>query len=93
MAYVFAPRPEGEVDARFFFVAGGGVVEDLATGSACANLGGYLLATGAALPVRKVIHQGAAVRRPSRLVLEVTPDGATRVTGAVIDLGHGEIRL
>lgn len=93
MAYVFAPRPDGELEARFFFLSGGGVVEDPATGSACANLGGYLLATGATLPLHRVVHQGAAVRRPSRLELEVTADRRIRVTGAVVELGRGRVRL
>lgn len=93
MAYVFAPRPDGELEARFFFLSGGGVVEDPATGSACANLGGYLLATDATLPAHRMVHQGAAVRRPSRLALEVTADRRIRVTGAVVELGRGWIRL
>lgn len=91
MAYAFAPRADGELEARFFFMAGGGVVEDPATGSACANLGGYLLATGAALPAHRVVHQGAATRRPSRLELEVTPARAIRVSGEVVELGRGHL--
>jgi trans-2,3-dihydro-3-hydroxyanthranilate isomerase len=41
MALIFAPVAENGVLARFFFVANGAVLEDPATGSACANLGGY----------------------------------------------------
>jgi hypothetical protein len=63
------------------------------TGSACANLGGWLLATGAALPSRKTIHQGEAVGRPCRLDLEVTAERRIRVSGRVIELGRGTIRL
>ena len=43
------------VVARFFFPKHGAVLEDPGTGSACANLGGWLLATGAPLPQRLVI--------------------------------------
>jgi PhzF family phenazine biosynthesis protein len=93
MAYVFAEGPGGEVEARFFFLSGGGVVEDPATGSACANLGGWLLATHAPLPQRMVIHQGDAVGRPCRLGLEVTADRRILVSGRVIELGRGSIRL
>ena len=66
---------------RFFFPKHGAVVEDPGTGSACANLGGWLLATGAPLPQRLAIAQGDAVGRPCRLGLEVTrrsPDPRVR---------------
>lgn len=93
MAYVFAPGSGDEVEARFFFGSGGGVAEDPATGSACANLGGWLLASGAPLPVRRVVSQGAQVGRPSRLLLEVDAVRAVRVSGDVVELGRGTIRI
>ncbi len=93
MAYVWAEAAPGEVEARFFFMAGGGVVEDPATGSACANLGGWLLATGAPLPARRLVRQGRAVQRPSELRLEVTAEGAVRVSGEVVELGRGTMRV
>ena len=93
MAYVFAEVGPGEVEARFFFMAGGGVQEDPATGSACANLGGYLLATGAPLPVRRMVAQGERVGRPSRLLLEVDASGRVFVAGQVVKLGGGTIRI
>ena len=60
MAYVWAFDPNRErgagagrpVLARFFFPKHGAAAEDPGTGSACANLGGWLLATNAALPQR-----------------------------------------
>jgi PhzF family phenazine biosynthesis protein len=73
-------------------MAGGGVVEDPATGSACANLGGWHLATGAPRPVRLTVDQGRAVKRPSRLELTVTEDRAILVAGAVVELGRGILR-
>jgi trans-2,3-dihydro-3-hydroxyanthranilate isomerase len=88
MAYVAA----GD-QVRFFFTAHGAVVEDPATGSACANLGGYLLATGAPLPIDRVLHQGDAVGRPSKLHLRVAADRAIYVTGEVIELGRGTFEL
>jgi PhzF family phenazine biosynthesis protein len=93
MAYVWAEAAPGEVTARFFFMAGGGVVEDPATGSACANLGGWRIATGAQRPARLVVDQGRAVQRPSRLELTVTADGAILVAGAVVELGRGMLRI
>jgi PhzF family phenazine biosynthesis protein len=93
MAYLWAEERPGEVSARFFFMAAGGVVEDPATGSACANLGGWLLATGAALPVRWSLRQGAQAGRPSRLGLEVTAEGAILVSGEVVELGRGTLRV
>jgi PhzF family phenazine biosynthesis protein len=96
MAYVFAPAGEGSPTpyvSRFFFSKYGAVVEDPGTGSACANLGGWLLATGAALPQRLSIAQGEAVGRACRLGLEVTSDREIRVSGRVIELGSGAISL
>jgi len=101
MAYVFAPDDATATDvvdaqhvtARFFFLKYGGVVEDPGTGSACANLGGWLLATGAALPQRIAIAQGDAVARPCRLRLDVGLDRRIRVTGRVVELGRGSIVL
>jgi trans-2,3-dihydro-3-hydroxyanthranilate isomerase len=92
MAYVFA-REGDEVLARFFFPKHGSVIEDPGTGSACANLGGWLLATGAPLPQRLSVSQGEAVGRPCRLGLEVTPEREIRVSGRVIEIARGTIRL
>jgi len=92
MAYVFA-REGNRVLARFFFPKHGAVIEDPGTGSACANLGGWLLATGAALPQKLAVDQGEAVGRPCRLGLEVTADRRIRVSGRVIEIARGELRL
>jgi len=93
MAYVWARHGADRAVVRFFFTSHGAVVEDPATGSACANLGGWMLATGASLPLALELHQGDAVARPSRLGLRVDADGAIYVTGAVIELGRGTIDL
>jgi PhzF family phenazine biosynthesis protein len=93
MAYVFARAGEGEVVARFFFVSNGGVVEDPATGSACANLGGYFLVTKASLPIALRVRQGDAVSRPSELKLRVDRDRNVFVRGEVLELGRGTITL
>jgi predicted PhzF superfamily epimerase YddE/YHI9 len=69
------------------------VLEDPGTGSACANLGGWLLATGAPLPQRLSIDQGSAVGRPCKLGLEVTREREIRVSGRVIELGRGTVTL
>ena len=92
MAYVFA-REDERVLARFFFPKHGAVVEDPGTGSACANLGGYLLATGAPLPQRLVIDQGEAVGRPCRLGLAVDSDRSIHVSGRVVEIGRGTVTL
>jgi PhzF family phenazine biosynthesis protein len=92
-AYAFAVRGPDELEARCFFVEKGAVVEDPATGSACANLGGWLVATGAALPARRAVHQGEQVGRPSRLLLAVEGAEEIRVTGEVVELGRGTITL
>ena len=69
------------------------MVEDPGTGSACANLGGWLIATGSPLPQRIAIRQGDAVGRPCRLGLEVTADRRILVSGRVIELARGTVTL
>ncbi|WP_211461858.1 PhzF family phenazine biosynthesis protein [Collimonas silvisoli] len=94
--YVFAFDPDqpGRVLSRYFFSKqGGGVAEDPGTGSACANLGGWLIANRHALPVEYEIEQGEAVQRPCLLRLKVTADSAIQVGGKVIEIGRGKISL
>src|SRR5690606_26878876 len=92
MAYVFADDGDaaGTVTARFFFPSGGAFLEDPATGSACANLGGWFAATRPGESIRRAISQGEAVKRPSTLYLEVGP--GIRVGGRVVELGRGSVR-
>ena len=92
MAYVFA-REGDHVLARFFFPKHGSVIEDPGTGSACANLGGWLLATGSTLPQKLTIDQGEAVGRPCRLGLEVTRDRRILVSGRVTEVARGTLTI
>lgn len=98
-AYVFAfsgatLAGRREVKARFFIKApGSGLYEDPGTGSACANLGGWLLHTGARLPASVVIAQGREMHRPCRLQLDVTGDGKVRVGGRVVEVARGALTL
>lgn len=92
MAYVFA-REGNSVLARFFFPKFDAVLEDPGTGSACANLGGWLLATGASLPQRLQVAQGEATGRPCHLTLEVTAGRQIRVSGRVIEIARGTVTL
>jgi PhzF family phenazine biosynthesis protein len=92
MAYVWA-HDGARLLVRFFFTQHGAIIEDPATGSACANLGGWMLATGKPLPVTATLHQGAQVGRPSRLDLRVDEDRHIYVTGAAIELGRGELEI
>jgi len=91
MAYLVA-ADAAEWTVRFFFTSNGAVIEDPATGSACANLGGYLLTSGKA-PISATLRQGDAIFRPSRLGLRVDDAGGIFVTGSVIELGRGAIEL
>ena len=94
------PASSGEplrVHARVF-VAGAGVAEDPATGSAALGLGVWLVASGVAAPdgqTAYVVHQGAEMHRPSRLACVVTASGGTatsaRVTGRVVPVASGRI--
>jgi PhzF family phenazine biosynthesis protein len=98
--YVFA-FDEGNVrDARqvvvaryFFAKAGGGVDEDAGTGSACANLGGWLIHNKHALPASILVEQGDQMGRPCRLLLDVLADGRIQVGGRALEIGRGSISL
>jgi trans-2,3-dihydro-3-hydroxyanthranilate isomerase len=92
MAYVFAGAGE-HLLARFFFQQGTAALEDPATGSATANLGGWCLATGRPLPITFEISQGEYVGRVSRLYLRVDTARLIRVSGDVRELGAGVISL
>lgn len=93
MAYVFAESAPGKLLSRFFFPSGSAFVEDPATGSATANLGGWLIASGRTLPAQYEISQGEYAGRPSTLYLEVTAERHIFVSGDVIELGRGTIML
>lgn len=98
-AYVFAFSGERiddreQVMARFFIMApGSGLYEDPGTGSACANLGGWLLYAGHRLPARILVEQGVEMQRPCRLLLDVGTDGKVRVGGRVADVATGTVTL
>ena len=94
MAYVFhdAGDAAGTVESRFFFPSGPAILEDPATGSACANLGGWFTVIRPGTDIRRVVSQGEAVQRPSTLHLDVT-HGAIHVGGRVIELARGTLEL
>jgi PhzF family phenazine biosynthesis protein len=91
--YIFAPTSGDTLLARFFFTRGESIVEDPATGSATANLGGWYLANAAALPFVKTISQGELAGRPSTLTLRIDAERNVFVSGEVIELGRGSIEL
>jgi PhzF family phenazine biosynthesis protein len=89
--YVFAHTLEG-FEARYFWMTDqASVSEDPGTGSACANLGGWWLATEGDRPLDATIRQGTLLQRPNLLTLTVT-DGMIQVGGRVIELGAGQLR-
>ncbi len=92
LVYLWAPTGDETVEARLFFTQGAGAIEDPATGSACANLGGWWHARGER-GIRRVVRQGDAVHRPSELHLEVDADGGIHVGGTVHELGAGVLVL
>jgi PhzF family phenazine biosynthesis protein len=91
MAYLWA-SDASEWTVRFFFTANGALLEDPATGSACANLGGWMMTKGRA-PMTATLRQGDAIARPSRLRLRVDAEAGIFVTGSVIQLGHGNVEV
>jgi trans-2,3-dihydro-3-hydroxyanthranilate isomerase len=90
-AYVFAATGTSTLLARFFFSNGSSVLEDPATGSATANLGGWYLAQQSMLPLERDISQGEHAGRPSSLRLRIDADRRVFVSGEVLDLGSGWI--
>jgi trans-2,3-dihydro-3-hydroxyanthranilate isomerase len=92
MAYVFADAGDeaGSAVSRFFFPAGPAILEDPATGSACANLGGWFLALRPGVDVTRTVFQGDEAHRPSTLFLAVK-SGAVTVGGDVIELSRGTV--
>jgi PhzF family phenazine biosynthesis protein len=92
MAYVFAPRAGGYV-SRFFWEQAGAVREDAGTGSACANLGGYLNEEEAGVPSESLIEQGHAVKRLNVLRLRRDDSRQVYVGGRVVPLMRGSLTL
>ena len=91
--FVWAELGDGEILARFFLLKHGALLEDYGTGSAAANLGGWFVTRRAPLPLKRVIHQGEPIARPSTLLLEVDAGGEIYVGGLVMDLGAGSVVL
>jgi trans-2,3-dihydro-3-hydroxyanthranilate isomerase len=92
LMYVWAPTGPETIESRFFFIQGNAAIEDPATGSACANLGGWFLANGER-GIHRRIHQGGAIQRPSILDLTVDDQGTILVTGVVREVGRGTFTI
>jgi trans-2,3-dihydro-3-hydroxyanthranilate isomerase len=92
LVYLWAPTGPDTIEARLFFSQNNAVIEDPATGSACANLGGWFLANGER-GISRRIHQGSAIKRPSVLDLEVTQDDTILVSGVVREVGRGTFTI
>jgi trans-2,3-dihydro-3-hydroxyanthranilate isomerase len=101
MIMVFSRDPEREgsdIRARMY-APGISVPEDPATGSACAELGGYLAArdTRQEGTLRWIVEQGFEMGRPSIIEVEVDKAAgaitAVRVGGASVTMSEGSIRV
>jgi trans-2,3-dihydro-3-hydroxyanthranilate isomerase len=104
-AYLFAFNPEHpqQVLSRYFFTTSGGTVgEDPGTGSACANLGGWIIHHGLArifpaaklkFPMQWTIDQGEQTGRACKLTLSINPELEIFVGGRVVELARGVVRL
>jgi trans-2,3-dihydro-3-hydroxyanthranilate isomerase len=93
MAYLFAMTGPGRALARFFFPNAAVLLEDPATGSATANLGGWHIAMDRHLPVAIEISQGEFIGRRSTLYLGVDEGRQIFVSGDVVALGDGTVAL
>jgi trans-2,3-dihydro-3-hydroxyanthranilate isomerase len=92
LVYLWAPTGPDTIEARLFFTQNSAAIEDPATGSACANLGGWFVANGER-GIRRRIHQGSSIHRPSVLDLVVSDEGTIFVTGAVREVGRGTFTI
>ncbi len=93
LAYVVARVAPDRFQVRFFFPTKSGMTEDPGTGSACANLGGYLLDTEEKTPATFTVTQGEFVDRLNVLQLSLTRERRVRVGGRVVEIGRGVIAL
>jgi PhzF family phenazine biosynthesis protein len=91
-AYVFA-QDGLTVTSRFFWEQRGELREDPGTGSACANLGGYLNAEEAPVPLALTVEQGHATGRRNVLSLRLDEAREVYVGGRVVPLMVGELTL
>jgi trans-2,3-dihydro-3-hydroxyanthranilate isomerase len=99
--YVITMAPDaGSTDVHVrMFAPGSGVLEDPATGSAAAALGGYLAALDGreAGTLRWVAQQGAEIGRPSLLHVEADRLGGTttaiRVGGEAVAVSEGTMTV
>jgi trans-2,3-dihydro-3-hydroxyanthranilate isomerase len=91
--YVFATTGPETLLSRFFFSKAGSTLEDPATGSATANLGGWYLAQRAATPLSRSISQGEHTGRPSTLQLRIDRERQVFVAGEVVELGRGYVEI
>jgi trans-2,3-dihydro-3-hydroxyanthranilate isomerase len=93
LAYVVARIAPDRFQVRFFFPTKSGMTEDPGTGSACANLGGYLLDAGENVPATITVTQGEFINRLNVLQLSLTQERRIRVGGRVVEIGRGTISL
>lgn len=93
LAYVWSHAADHAIQVRFFFAKGNAYAEDPATGSACANLGGWFIASGYTMPLNKKLQQGAGMKRPCELHLKVDEEAHILVSGLVKEVGRGTITL
>ena len=91
LVYVWSPAGEGRIVARALISDGQAVSEDAATGSACSNLGAWMVAQGRS--GQWTVSQGEQVSRPSSLALGVSGEGTVTVGGLVRVVGSGEVVL
>lgn len=84
---------DGQIIARYFWSQHGQIVEDNGTGSACANLGAFLLKRGIALPFAALMIQGHKAGRLAHLRLSITAEGQVQVGGRVVEVGRGEFDI
>ncbi|WP_148717310.1 PhzF family phenazine biosynthesis protein [Chitinolyticbacter meiyuanensis] len=86
-------RDGADIVARFFWVQYGAIGEDYGTGSAGANLAGWLLGEATPLPFMATMIQGRGIGRLAHVRVLIDADRAIRVGGRVVQVGEGALTL
>ncbi|MFT3709796.1 MAG: PhzF family phenazine biosynthesis protein [Archangium sp.] len=81
------------VTSRYFWVNHSEIREDPGTGSACANLGAWMLERGTKGPATWRVEQGHATGRVNHLRLRIDEQNGVYVAGRVIPVMRGTLEL
>lgn len=92
--FAYAQNSKNQIFARHFNMRSDGlVVEEAATGSACANLGKWILARDPDYPENIKVLQGLEIGRMGHLHLTLDSPKGIHVGGRVVEIGRGVVNV